>query len=115
MQLAKLQGGTTLSINTGNEADFASGYIVGVKKLYSGLFSDADIPVLAAQLSTVSNEMHFGSWLADGILHLDIVRHVESLGRALEIARNNNELAIWDCANKRDIYVDSINPVDDDR
>jgi len=51
-------------------------------------------------------DVHFlGGWLDKGNLYLDISIHELDLNEALRIARNNNQLAIFDCKNKVSIYL----------
>ena len=46
-----------------------------------------------------------GTWLDDGKVYLDIVRTIPDKGEALRIAKDNNELAIFDLLNMEEIRL----------
>jgi hypothetical protein len=49
----------------------------------------------------------FGTWVNDGMVHLDVTTLVNDLDSALRLGREHNQLAIYDLANGCDI---TINP-----
>jgi len=53
----------------------------------------------------VQDNMYLGLWLANGLWYYDVSMNVESLGKAVQIGLENNQLAIWDCANNREIKL----------
>lgn len=62
---------------------------------------------IAADLSQPN--FHLGGWVDDGILYLDASLVVPSEGRAMQIARDNNQLAIFNLGTGQEIRV---NPAD---
>ena len=56
-------------------------------------------------MAGISDTNFLGGWLVEGYLYLDISMHELDLNEALRIAKNNNQLAIFDCKNKVSIYL----------
>lgn len=46
-----------------------------------------------------------GTWLNDGKIHVDAVEWIEDRGKALEVAKKRGEIAIWDCAETKEVFV----------
>ncbi len=57
------------------------------------------------------HDRFFGGWLSEGILYLDISEHVENREDAIALAKARGELAIYDIANDKSIFVDKIRKV----
>ena len=49
--------------------------------------------------------LYIGLWLEDDILYIDVSIHIINYLRALEVARNNDQKAIFDLKNKDSIYL----------
>jgi hypothetical protein len=49
--------------------------------------------------------MGIGTWVHDGAIYFDIVQHIHDLNVAIKIARERGEIAIYDCANLKDITL----------
>lgn len=55
-----------------------------------------------------SNSIYYlGTWLdtTDNIWYLDISANTQGKNMSLEMAKLNNQIAIWDCENKETIYT----------
>ena len=80
--------------------NYTSGYTVAVKPiavLPSGFYVGYDIPELVV----------IGKWThpVSGLVYWDEVEVIESLLEAGNVARQRNELAIWDNLNNREFFV----------
>lgn len=52
--------------------------------------------------------LYIGLWLDNDILFIDVSIHIVDYLEALEVARNNDQLAIFDLKNKDSIYINYI-------
>ena len=49
--------------------------------------------------------MGIGTWIHKGQIYFDLVQHVYNLDVATNLAKERGEIAIYDCANKKDITL----------
>jgi hypothetical protein len=45
----------------------------------------------------MENGMYLGLWFDDGYAYFDVSRNFNTMTRAMKFARENEQLAIWDC------------------
>ena len=106
-----LPNGTyTLEANTLKPVQIELGYYVG---LHEGTYLKMSRPPtkevvkLYAKLFKQQYASYVGLWTdEDGITHLDPSVWIPYLHTALEVAKENNQLAIWDIKNMVSIYLD---------
>ena len=48
---------------------------------------------------------YIGAWIDNGVLYLDISKHVKSKRKALKLARKNYQLAIYDIKKGKSVYI----------
>ena len=48
-----------------------------------------------------------GFWMDEGKLYVDRIQIVDNVRRAISMANDNNELAIWDIANQQEIRTNN--------
>lgn len=98
--------GATLSSNLDN-ATIKSGYMVSlngyeyittVKELTNDLLKEY-------KRIAKRNGAYVGLWLDSKDLYLDLSVNIQDKRQALKIARDNEQLAIYDCKNEVSIYV----------
>ena len=53
----------------------------------------------------VAPNMGVGTWVHKGKIYFDLVQHIHDLDVATEIAKERGEIAIYDCANLKDITL----------
>ena len=102
----------SINLNTGLEQP-RNGYMVSVQNLYEGALMNFPHPFeIAQQIESehqlpLSNRLYIGGWIdnSSGVWYCDLSVWVSDLNVALEIASNNNELAIWDCLNNEEMRV----------
>jgi len=46
-----------------------------------------------------------GTWIHEGQIYFDIVQHIYSLDVATKLAKERSEIAVYDCANQKDILL----------
>ena len=94
--------------------DHGSGYLVGIKEythaIHLNHFCIETIETYAFKNKAIlehDGNKYLGIWIdkTSGIVYLDISIHIKELEQALNLARSNKQLAIWDCANKAEIKV----------
>lgn len=56
-------------------------------------------------ISGLSENKFIGAWLNDGYLFLDVSIKVDTLNEAIQLGRENNQLAIFDCSNGKEITL----------
>lgn len=102
-------GGATLD---GNYNDFKSnnGFMVSIKGQEIKVNKN-DIQGIKKEIEKkrdfIQNKkgLYIGLWLDDGIMFIDVSIHIVDYLEALEIARNNDQLAIFDLKKKDSIYL----------
>lgn len=121
-----LDGGfTRLSDGTTNPTE---GYIVGgvtePTTMYSeaGIYSDVNAHFKAFRkrwnkyemllsehktklLPIYSAGLGVGTWIHEGQIYFDLVQHLYNLDVATDIAKKRREIAIYDCANQKEILL----------
>ena len=101
-------GGATLDYNY-NNFNASTGYMVS---LY-GYEVKIDINDIEAIKKEIENKKeiakkvngYVGLWVDNGLMFIDISKHIIDYNRALEVARNNKQLAIYDLKNDKSIYL----------
>ncbi len=114
-------GGTFAVTNAGNRIvatsnPFALGYYVATGAVASGSDSlvipqeNLDQLDLAAfinvnwyDLTNNPDRLYLGTWVHDGVCYLELARHFDGLEDALQFARFNNQVAIWDILNNCEV------------
>jgi hypothetical protein len=48
---------------------------------------------------------YIGFWLNKDICHIDISRYISNLDEAIKIGLKNDQLAVWDCENSKEITL----------
>ena len=49
--------------------------------------------------------MGIGTWVHDGKIYFDLVQHIHDLDVATKVAKERGEIAIYDCANQKEILL----------
>lgn len=107
INLAYMNGGGTIA-KKGNLPK--KGYLVGVKNIYEGPFPEhSGMKAIQFKIELSSNRL-FGSWKlevkdAPDVLYIDEVKVYYDFAKALEVAREKGELAIWDISNEVEIKL----------
>lgn len=99
-------GGLTLNSH-GLKADLKSGFMASYEKSEKTLdLKDLSSEIIAGALKEASKKRAFlGLWLNDNILYIDLSINIKDLSQALEFARANKQLAIYDIKNDKSIYL----------
>lgn len=97
------EGGITLL--GGREFTPKTGFIVGGVTPTIIVDADKDAMVRAICTHMVNDHPMVGTWLNDGKIHVDAVEWIEDRERALEVAKERGEIAIWDCAETKEVFV----------
>lgn len=99
--------GLTLS-NDGKIANLNSGYMVsleGYEKVYQDI-KFIDLKMVKSYLKKAKEKNAFvGFWVSDKKIYIDLSINVNERGEALELAKQNNQLAIFDCLNLKEIRL----------
>ena len=53
-----------------------------------------------------------GFWMDEGKLYIDRIQIVDDVKRAISLANDNNELAIWDIANQQEIRTNNNSSIE---
>ena len=101
-------GGATLDYNY-NNFNASTGFIVSL----DGYEAKIDIDNIEAIKKAIENKKeiaqkikgYIGLWVDNGLMYIDISKHIINYNRALEVARNNKQLAIYDLKNNKSIYL----------
>ena len=102
-------GGATLDTNY-NNFNSKDGFIVSIKG-HERKLNINDIENIKKEITKkrelVKNKKgyYIGLWVENDILYIDISKHIIRYNRALEVARNNKQLAIYDLKNDKSIYL----------
>jgi len=107
INLAYMEGGGTIP-----KKGFLpkSGYLVGVRNIYTGPFPEYEgVKAIQYKIELSSNRL-FGSWKLEvkdkpDILYIDEVKVYYKFNRALEVAKEKGELAIWDISKGKEIKL----------
>lgn len=83
----------------------AYGYQVGIGSLVEEEYFDVTEAHIALIKEQVDSESYIGLWLDNGNLYIDESICMVNLRYALEVAKENNEIAIYDWENSCEILV----------
>ena len=53
-----------------------------------------------------------GFWMNEGKLYIDRIQIVDDVKRAISLANENNELAIWDIANQQEVRTNNNSSIE---
>ena len=53
-----------------------------------------------------------GFWMDEGKLYIDRIQIVDDVKRAISLANENNELAIWDIANQQEVRTNNNSSIE---
>lgn len=108
LESAILNDGISYSINSGT-CNPNSGYMVskfGCETISQSITLDIILAYVKHNLDELANdESYLGIWLKDGQWYLDVSVNIYHLDYAVKFARDNKQLAIWDCANCEEIVL----------
>ena len=111
MEIIK-NGGSTLDYNYNNFKS-SKGYIVSLKGQEVKLNKN-DIENIKKEIEKKrefikdKKGLYVGLWLEDDIMYIDVSIHIIDYLEALEVARNNEQKAIFDLKNKDSIYLNYL-------
>ena len=103
-------GGATLDVNY-NNFNASAGYMVSIKG-HEKKININDIENIKKEITKkmklikTKKSYFVGLWVENDILYVDISKHIINYNRALEVARNNKQLAVYDLKNNKSIYLD---------
>ena len=108
LETAIANKGISYSISTGNY-NVTTGYMVSIQGQewkVSTINDDILKFYVKHHLNELWDEDRFlGIWLNKGQWYLDVSVNVEDLDEALRLGKNNNQIAIWDCAKAEEIRL----------
>ena len=101
-------GGITFDLFKKSEP--SSGYVVATGKQPETIQEkDFTVAKLATEFNSISKDAVkgdcFGAWLNEGLWYLEKSKIIDDLDQALSIARQNNQIAIYDVANNEEIKL----------
>jgi hypothetical protein len=109
------QGGATWDLVEFKDANVESGYMVGVKgfkryKVKENWFPEVILKKINELLEdnkyyVMHKSAYLGAWINENACYIDISLNIEDEEDAIKIGRLNNQAAIWDCKNKKEIYL----------
>lgn len=69
--------------------------------------ADSLVGYVARHFDTLTShgDVYLGAWQSDGVVYLDVSECVPSRAKALFLAVERNQLAVWDVAGAESIYV----------
>ena len=108
LETAIANNGISYSISTGNY-NVTTGYMVSIQG-QEWKVSTINDDILKFYGKHHLNELwdkdrFLGIWLNKGQWYLDVSVNVEDLDEALRLGKNNNQIAIWDCAKAEEIRL----------
>lgn len=101
-------GGATLDTNY-NNFNASAGYIVSLYGYETKINID-NIDAIKKEIETkkeIAKQLnaYVGLWVDNVLMYVDISKHIINYNRALEVARNNEQLAVYDIKNDKSIYL----------
>jgi RNAse (barnase) inhibitor barstar len=105
-----LTGGFSYNVTTG-ESNPTTGYMVSLRdcerQFYFDDFENKDIKnYFARYVNSLSDETAFlGGWVHDNRVYLDVSINIPNLEDAIYYGMHNDQDAIWDCANNKEIIL----------
>ena len=102
-------GGATLDVNY-NNFNASAGYMVSIKghekKININDIENIKKEIIKKMELIKRKKSYFvGLWVDNELMYIDISKHIIKYNRALEVARNNKQLAIYDLKNNKNIYL----------
>ena len=107
-------GGTTVNPVVGVPVP-RTGYVVGTETGYAWFETERVLPSVLAERVEAWVDAHarrasfdhhlLGSWFDSGAIWVDIVEVVSSERKAVRLARQRNEIAVFDLVAQRDVHV----------
>lgn len=96
-------GGFSVDVNLDPNLDLA--YVTSVKGAErqiaeNQLTVDDILSYRAEHKDSLNAGMLLGAWVDGGIVYLDLSRNFSDLATAIEFARDNDQIAVWDSTNK---------------
>ena len=103
------KGGATLNYK-GRQINFREGYQVSLKDLYIFNLKDIDaiLKAINDQLNNLSFNGNLGLWVDEGKMYIDLSFNIKQFKRAVEIGKLNNQLSIFDWANKKCVFLAEV-------
>lgn len=86
-----------------NQVNYSSGYMVAIQK--GAIIDINDIKAIIKFIDSVNGSC--GLWVNAGYMYIDISINVPEKDKAIQIAIEKNELAIFDCKELKDITIES--------
>lgn len=113
------KGGASISLNKYNNklviSNLKNGYMVSlkdyeVKKYCRNLKSFKDNLNLYYERNKLElfNNLFLGIWIEKNTFYFDISCNILNFKKAIDMARNNNQLAIYDTVNCKSIYLNKL-------
>lgn len=101
-------GGATLDTNY-NNFNANAGYMVSLYGYETKINID-NIDAIKKEIETkkeIAKQLnaYVGLWVDNVLMYVDISKHIINYNRALEVARNNEQLAVYDIKNDKSIYL----------
>ena len=108
-------GGFSVQVASGSIP--SSGYMVSIQGCeevyYTEDITNDTIPgYITRKKELLLPGAYFGAWLDGSKVYLDVSINVESLEDALNLARNNSQLAIYDLGSGESIYLAEVKPAE---
>lgn len=101
-------GGATLDVNY-NNFNAGAGYMVSLfgyeTKLNIDNIDGIKKEIENKKTEAQKNKAYIGLWVDNGLMYLDISKHIIDYNEALETARENEQLAVYDLKNNKSIYL----------
>lgn len=106
-------GGTTLTSEL-KQAELTRGYMVSLEGAESQVKGEDYQAIMKAieekqEIIKNKNNMYIGLWLDNNIMYIDISINIQDKTEALEFAKYNKQLAIYDIINNDSIYLKDYN------
>lgn len=100
----KKSGGLTLSADYTKATEKNGFYVskIGYEKIIN--IEDLESYIKMYSKMLLKNE-YIGLWIDNGLLYIDITKHYKNKKEALKIGIKNKQKAIFDIANKKDIFI----------
>lgn len=83
--------------------NYSSGYMVAIKK--GAIIDVKDIKSIIKFIDSVNGSC--GLWVNNGFMYIDISINVSEKEKAIKLASELKEMAIFDCVNMKDIPLES--------
>ena len=101
-------GGATLDTNY-NNFNANAGFMVSLYG-YETKININNIKAIKKEIETKKeeakkNNAYIGLWVDNGLVYVDISKHIIDYNEALETARDNEQLAVYDLKNDKSIYL----------